>query len=162
MPLLCFVSQTSRDPLVGYTVLSSGHGLLLRYMHAEEINYTCRCSTIAKLDISLKKREALAAAAAASSLSGSRFGAVAAREENATSKNSFVRSFSQASDGIRTRTRPIQTHHGRTRQRLTARAVAEATTSEFHERMEPSHVKTTHSSSSLETRFSKRWLAHQP
>ncbi|CAB0028610.1 unnamed protein product [Trichogramma brassicae] len=64
---------------------------------------------------------------------------------------------------IRTRIRPIQTHHGRTRQRLTARAVAEATTSEFHERMmEPSHVKTTHSSSSLETRFSKRWLAHQP
>uniref|UniRef100_A0ABD2VZZ0 Uncharacterized protein n=1 Tax=Trichogramma kaykai TaxID=54128 RepID=A0ABD2VZZ0_9HYME len=100
MPLLCFVSQTSRDPLVGNTVLSSGHGLLSRYMHAEEINYTCRCSTIAKLDISLKKREALAAAsAAASSLSGSRFGAVAAREKVATSKNSLVRSFSQASDG---------------------------------------------------------------
>ncbi|CAB0029234.1 unnamed protein product [Trichogramma brassicae] len=61
---------------------------------------------------------------------------------------------------IRTRTRPIQTHHGRTRQRLTARAVAEATTSEFHERMEPSHVKTTHSSSFIGNPLFKRWLAH--
>uniref|UniRef100_A0ABD2XM13 Uncharacterized protein n=1 Tax=Trichogramma kaykai TaxID=54128 RepID=A0ABD2XM13_9HYME len=63
---------------------------------------------------------------------------------------------------IRTRTRPIQTHHGRTRQLLTVRAVAEATASKFHEQTEPSHVKTTHSSSLSETRSSKRWLAHQP
>ncbi|CAB0028292.1 unnamed protein product [Trichogramma brassicae] len=48
---------------------------------------------------------------------------------------------------IRTRIRPIQTHHGRTRQLLTVRVVAEATASIFHEQTEPSHVKTTHSSS---------------
>ncbi|CAB0042520.1 unnamed protein product [Trichogramma brassicae] len=55
-----------------------------------------------------------------------------------------------------------KTHHGRTRQLLTVRVVAEATASIFHEQTEPSHVKTTHSSSLSETRSSKRWLAHQP
>ncbi|CAB0032167.1 unnamed protein product [Trichogramma brassicae] len=54
----------------------------------------------------------------------------------------ITKSASLPSGRIRTRIRPIQTHHGRTRQLLTVRVVAEATASIFHEQTEPSHVKT--------------------
>ncbi|CAB0033678.1 unnamed protein product [Trichogramma brassicae] len=87
------------------------------------------CTSVKELDLRVSEQEAKSSAPSISPI----------KEDLENSTKIAV----SGSGRIRTRTRPIQTPNGRTRQLLTVRAVAEATASIFHEQTEPSHVKTT-------------------